>query len=110
MGNIFVWKFTVLQWNCIGRSASINPLGIHNLGVGAADSYNIKYDDSKADSTGEKFSPKNTMYANPFDPTICSVMALGIWLANRNETFVATKGPIFIENAEIGTASHRYSL
>jgi hypothetical protein len=107
MGNIFVWTFTVLQWNCIGRSASIDPLGIHNLGIGAADSYKIKYDDSKSDSTGEKVSPKN-MYANPFDPTICSVTALGIWLENLNETFTATKDSIFIENGEIGTAHHRY--
>jgi hypothetical protein len=81
MGNIFVWTFMVLQWNCMGRSASIDPLRIHNLGVGAADSNKIKYDDSKADSTGEKVSPKN-MHANPFDPIICSVTALGIWLAN----------------------------
>jgi hypothetical protein len=91
----------------MGRSASIDPLGIHNLGVGAADSYKIKYDDSKADSNGEKFSPKN-MYVNPSDPTMCYVTALGIWLENRNETFAATKDSIFIENGEIGTASHRY--
>jgi hypothetical protein len=103
MGNIFVWTFTVLQWNCMGRLASIDPLGTHNLGIGAVDSYKIEYYDSKA----EKVSPKN-MYANPFDPKICSVTALGIWLENRNETFTATKDSIFIENGEIGTASHRY--
>jgi hypothetical protein len=97
MGNIFVLTFTVLQWNCMGISASIDPLEIHNLGIGAADSYKIKYNDSKADSTGEKVSPKN-MYSNPFNPKICSVTALGIWLANRNETFTATKDSIFIEN------------
>jgi hypothetical protein len=91
----------------MGRSASIDPLGIHNLGIGAADSYKIKYDDSKADSTGEKVSPKN-MYADPFDPTICSVTALVIWLVNRNKTFTATKDSIFIENGEIGTAIHCY--
>jgi hypothetical protein len=91
----------------MGRSASIDPLGIHNLEIGEADSYKIKYDDSKADSTGEKAIPKN-MYANPFDPIIFSVTALGIWLANRNETLTATKDSIFIENGDIGTASHRY--
>jgi hypothetical protein len=107
MGNIVVWTFTVLQWNCMGRSAYIDPLGIHNLGIGAADSYKIKYDDSKSDSTGEKVSPKN-IYASPFDPKICSVTAIGIWLANRIETFTATKDSIFIETGEIGTASHRY--
>jgi hypothetical protein len=81
----------------MGRSASIDPFGIHNLEIGAADSYKIKNNDSKADRTGEKVSPKN-IYSNPFDQKICSVTALGIWLENRNETFTATKDSIFIEN------------
>jgi hypothetical protein len=80
MGDIFVWTCTVLQWNFMGRYASINPLGIHNLGVGPVDSSKIKYDDSKADSTGEKVSPKN-MYANPLI---------------RNDTYTATKDSIFM--------------
>ena len=30
-GNVFVWAFTVMQWNCMARSASIDPCGIPTL-------------------------------------------------------------------------------
>ena len=107
--NLFAWTFTVCQWNCMARSASIDPLGIHNLSTGT-DSFKITYDDSKADGAGERVSPKN-LYANPFDPYIsCPVMALGIWLSTRNETFKAGHDPIFLENGKLGSACHRYNL
>jgi hypothetical protein len=63
--NMFVWAWTVLQWNFIGRPSSIDPLGFHNFSLGS-DSIIGKYDDSKADKAGERLTKKN-LYANPFD-------------------------------------------
>jgi hypothetical protein len=75
MNNMFAWTWTLLQWNCMARSASIDCLAFHNFGVGH-DSIIIKYDDSKADKAGEKLSEKN-VYANPIDWTMCTWLALG---------------------------------
>jgi hypothetical protein len=57
-GNVFVWVFSVLQWNCLGQSVSIDPLGFHNLRPGP-DSIVVEYDSSKADQEGAKATPKN---------------------------------------------------
>ena len=78
IGNIFLWTWTILQWNCVARSSSIDPLGFHNLTMGASDSVRIMYDKSKADRKGEKVTPKN-LYANPFRPQICPFVGLGVY-------------------------------
>ena len=31
-GNIFVWVYALLQWNCMTRSINIGTLGLHNVG------------------------------------------------------------------------------
>jgi hypothetical protein len=78
--NVFVWAWTVLQWNFIGRLSSIDPLGFHNFSLGS-DSTIGKYYDSKADKAGERLTAKN-LYANPFDWLECSWTAIGsIWCA-----------------------------
>jgi hypothetical protein len=66
--NVLVcWVWTVLQWNCMARSASIDPLGFHNFSKGV-DSIVFKYDDSKTDNAGEKVSPNKNIFANPLNP------------------------------------------
>ena len=32
-GNIFVWVWTILQWNLMARPISIDPLALHNIGI-----------------------------------------------------------------------------
>ena len=32
-GNIFVWVWTILQWNLMARSISINLLELHNIAI-----------------------------------------------------------------------------
>jgi hypothetical protein len=67
-GNVFVWVFSVLQWNCLGRSVSINPLGFHNLRPGP-DSIVVEYDSSKANQEAAKVTPKNC-YTQSFLPLL----------------------------------------
>ena len=89
------------------RSASIDPLGIHNFTIGV-DSFKITYHgDSKTDSAGYYASPKN-LYSNPFKPHICPATALGIWLSLRNEAFTKDRDSIFLDNGTLGSAAHRY--
>lgn len=105
--NVFIWVFMLLQWNCMARSISIDPLGFHNFWCGT-DSIKITYDKSKADQSGEKVSPKN-VYANPFDPTISLFLGLGIWLSLKKETFVDNDS-FFLGVGEAGPAAHLYCL
>ena len=36
--NCFVWCFTVMLWNCMARSCSIDVIGMHNMYIEAAES------------------------------------------------------------------------
>jgi hypothetical protein len=56
--NIFCWFWSLVQWNCMARCASVDPLAFHNFKVGQ-DSIVCKYDDSKADKSGDRLSEKN---------------------------------------------------
>jgi hypothetical protein len=62
----------------MARLASIDPLGFHNISKGV-DSIVIK-----ADNAREKVSPKN-IFANPFNPNICSFLALGCYFCINRE-------------------------
>ena len=85
--NVFAWTWTLQQWNCMARSASIDCLAFHNFSLDL-DSIVIKYDETKADRTGEKLS-ENNVYANPLDWTMCTWLArwhsriLNIYLFNN---------------------------
>ena len=46
--NMFCWFWSLAQWNCMARCASIDPLAFHNFKVGQ-DSIVCKNDDSQAD-------------------------------------------------------------
>ena len=37
--NVMVWAFTCLQWNCMGRSVNIAPLGFRNVSQKEANDY-----------------------------------------------------------------------
>ena len=108
LGDIFLWCFTVMQWNCMARSINIGNLRFNCLSVGQ-DSIIVKYWDTKKDKTGEKTSPKNC-YANPFDPAVCIFLSLGCYLAINDETYSSgRKDTIFTtSNTKETTGSQKY--
>ena len=106
-GDVFSWCYLVLVWNCMGRSASVDPLGLHNLKLGT-DSIVITYDDSKMDSTGERLHPKNC-YSNPYCPQISTFLALGIWIMLYPEQYDSTDSLFLKEDTIIGTATKRFA-
>ena len=59
-GNIFLWVFTVCQWNCMARSINIDNLRFNCLSLGK-DSLVVKYWDTKKDKKGEKHPQKTVM-------------------------------------------------
>ena len=106
-GSISNWLFSLLQWNCIGRSISIDPLGFQNFHM-ATDGMKIEYEFTKADQSGEKVKGKN-IYANPFDPTQCSFTGLGIYLSLNHGSFRKCHH-FFIRAGKIGSAAQKYCL
>jgi hypothetical protein len=92
-GNVFVWVFSILQWNYLGRSVLIGPLGFHNLRPGP-NFIVVEYDSSKADQEGAKVTLKNC-YANPFDPRVYFHLTIGCWLCINQEVFATTEDYLY---------------
>ena len=106
-GNIFVWVWTILQWNLMARSISIDPLALHNISI-SEDHFVIRHDSTKSDKEGEKIHNK-AVYCNPLDPILCPGVSLGIWLSLNQNTFRDNSERIFIRHgARVGSAAHRY--
>ena len=55
--NILVWVWTILQWNLMARSISIDPLALHNFGL-SEDHFVVHHDSTKTDKEGDKVQNK----------------------------------------------------
>jgi hypothetical protein len=106
-GNIYVWVWTILQWNLMARSISIDPLALHNIAI-SEDHFVIRHDSTKSDKEGVKTHNK-AVYCNPLDPILCPGVSLGIWLSLNQNTFHDNSERIFLRHgARVGSAAHRY--
>jgi hypothetical protein len=104
--NIYLWVFSILQWNCMARSINIGVLALHCFRVGE-DCMVVRYDKSKADQTGEKVSDKH-VYDNPFDPLVSVFLALGVWFSLESARFEHTESLFQEDENEDNAASQRY--
>ena len=105
-GNVYNWVYQLLLWNCMGRSASVDTLGLHNFKLGT-DSIVITYDRSKSDMGGERVHPKNC-YANLYYPYLCSFLALGVWCLLYPEQFDDADFIFIKKDCELGSAANRF--
>ena len=78
MEGIFSQLFTKLSINTIGRSDNIDDLLLSNIGW-ENDALTIKFGNTKSDIEGETTSEIKRLYANPFMPNICVVLAIAIY-------------------------------
>ena len=106
-GQILVWVYSLLQWNCMARSKNIGELAYHNFRTGD-DYIKIRYDKTKADQSGEKVKDKH-IYANPFNPLVCPVLSLGIWFALESKRLGSITSVFGSEKTEEGAASRNYT-
>lgn len=104
--NIYSWIWTLLQWNCMARSASIDCLSFHNFSLGQ-DSIVVKYDETKADKAGEKLSEKN-IYSNPLDWQMCTWLAFGIYCSLFSGNLTISERLFLKRGTKEGTASSKY--
>lgn len=108
VGDLYLWAYTVCQWNCLARSINIDNLSFGQLSLGM-DSLIIEYFDSKSDQSGEKTVPKNC-FANPFDMHICIFTALGCYLSTQEEVWSGERKTISrSKDSLVGSAAHLYN-
>lgn len=105
---IYVWAFMTTQWNVMGRTVNVDPLGFHNLKKSQHDSIIIHYDSNKCDKKGENVTPKNC-YANPSKPYISMFLALGCYLSIFQNKFKRNSDKLFQAKGKDGSASNTYS-
>ena len=86
----------------------------HNLTTGE-DFIKIRYDKTKEDQDGEKIKDKH-IYANPFNPLVCPLIALGIWFTLDASRLSSTSNLFADQNVKpnapaknIHLGCHRYS-
>ena len=104
--NIFLWTWTILQWNLMARSISVDPLALHNMQLGV-DCIVFQHDSTKADQEGEKTYKKH-VYGNPLSPSVCVLTAMGIWFALEQDSIAESERFFLRGNAKKGSASGRY--
>lgn len=105
---IFVWAFMTTQWNIMGRTVNVDPLGFHNMRKSQHDSIIFQYDSNKMDKKGEKVSPKNC-YANPKRPFVCIFLAIGCYLSIFQNRFKRASDKLFHSTGKDGSASNSFS-
>ena len=102
--NVYVWVFSLLQWNLMARSINVNPLALHNMKHGQSDSIEIVPYSTKSDQTGEFVTMKN-VYGNPKEPTFNAFLALAVWVS-LNSVWIQKSEKLFLKSgAKYGTAS-----
>lgn len=72
--------YGVISWNLLCRTNNTEALSTAAL-VWKADALNIRQTKSKTDQTGETLRDGYHVFANPFMPEICPILALGLHLA-----------------------------
>ena len=106
-GNMYVWVFSLAMWNLMSRSISVGQLSLHNIKSGCSDSIKFKYDETKADKTGEFVQEKNC-YANPVEANLCFFLSLGVWISVGAERLEGTEKLFIMPGSKAGSASQRY--
>ena len=106
-GNVFVWVFSLAMWHLMSRSISIDSLAFHNIKSGTSDSIKFKFDETKADKTGE-FTQEKKCYANPLSAHLCYFLSLGCWISSNAKRLASTEKLFLSPGTKNGSASQRY--
>ena len=105
--NMLVWVFSLLQWNCMSRSRNIGDLAYHNFRTDN-DYIKIRYDNTKADQSGDNVKDKH-VYANPFNPLVCPILALGIWFSLESKRLGSRTSILGLEKYDREVPSTKYT-
>lgn len=105
--NIFVWVFSLFQWNLMARSINVDPLSFHNIKRGPSDSLEVLPDKTKSDQAGEFVTMKN-IYGNPLKPLVNIMLALAVYISLNATRLRSTEKLFQEEGNKPGSASKKY--
>lgn len=71
--------FLLLQWNLLARSISVAVLCLNHFDW-QGDSLGISFAMHKGDPAGTRSNYQRHVFANPFEPAICPILSLAIWV------------------------------
>ncbi len=77
--DIFSHAYMVLSWNLICRAGNTESICFSHL-EWIGDALGVYFAHMKNDQAGERPRDPRHVYANPLDPIICPILALGIYL------------------------------
>lgn len=75
---VFARTFLILQWNLMCRADNMEHLKVEHLGW-RNDCLLVYFRKQKNDQDGSRSLVPRSVYANPVQPEVCSVLALGIF-------------------------------
>ena len=104
---MLVWTYSLLQWNCMARSKNIGELAYHNCTAGN-DFIKIRYGKRTGDHDGEKIRDKH-FYANPFNPLVCPVLELCVWLTLASQILWSATSLLAVENGGANAPTNKYT-
>ena len=90
----------------MARSINIDCIGFSSFKRGT-DSIIVKYDDTKADKTGENCNNKN-LYANPSDPTVCLFLSFGLYCASESSSLALMRNLFIAVGAKLGRGAETF--
>ena len=76
---IFASIFTVLSVNTIGRSDNIDDCLLSNIGW-ENDALSLRFGATKSDQSGSTTSEIKRLFANPFQPDVCVILKLAVYI------------------------------
>ena len=85
--------YLILCWNLIARSSTVGDLLWNNISW-KNDCITVLYEKGKTNQEGMNKVPWH-VYANPNDPLICPVLALGLKLCTESDTFANIPFKVF---------------
>ena len=105
--SILIWVFSVLHWNCMEWSINTGALAYHKFQTGD-DYIKIRYNKKNSDQAGKNVRDKH-VYANPFNPLCCPILALGVWFSLESTCFGTNTSLFGSSNTEEEAPSKRYT-
>ncbi|KAJ8579002.1 hypothetical protein ON010_g202 [Phytophthora cinnamomi] len=92
----FGWSFLVLMWNLMSRTDSVDKIMLQHMEWNEGGLI-IEEQGDKGDHTGEERYGKR-IYANPFDPFKCPILALAVHLFCCPERGIGGKQQLFSDS------------
>jgi hypothetical protein len=80
---VFAYCYLLLTWHLMCRSENTALIRLSNISWSTSfDSFQIFFSHTKTDQTGDDSTHARHLYANPHNPLLCPVTALGIYFTS----------------------------